>query len=55
MIKFLFFKTLSSNDKQSIIKLLKETISQTTVQCCFYLSDNQETILNETQTVSWKS
>jgi hypothetical protein len=42
-IIFVFFcKIISSDEKESIMKLLKDVIQQTTIQCCFYLSDNQE-------------
>ncbi|CAF1903753.1 unnamed protein product [Rotaria magnacalcarata] len=34
--------SLSVNEKQSIVKVLDETINRTTVQCSFRLSDNQE-------------
>ncbi|CAF1170259.1 unnamed protein product [Rotaria sordida] len=43
---------LSSDEKESIIKLFKETIQQTVVQCCCHLSsdDNKQTnIINESK------
>ncbi|CAM4748908.1 unnamed protein product [Rotaria magnacalcarata] len=41
---------LSSDEKQKTIKLLKETIKQTTVQCCCHLFDSQENVINESKT-----
>ena len=39
---FHFLKTLSTNEKQSAVKLLEEAIDKTVVRCFFRLSDNQE-------------
>ncbi|CAF4573572.1 unnamed protein product [Rotaria socialis] len=41
---------LSSDEKQEIIKLLKETIKQTIVQCCCHLFDSQENNIHESKT-----
>ncbi|CAF1160075.1 unnamed protein product [Adineta steineri] len=43
---------LSSDEKQSIIKLLTEIISQTIVQFSFHLPDKQDKIVNEPVAVS---
>ncbi|CAF4338515.1 unnamed protein product [Rotaria sp. Silwood2] len=46
---------LSSDDKESIIKLFKEIIRQTVVQlCCHLSSDHQENIVNESKIVTSK-
>ena len=39
-------KMLLCNEKQSIIELLKQTISQSSVPYSFHLTDNQEDLIN---------
>ena len=39
-------KMLLFNEKQSIIELLKQTISQSSVPYSFHLTDNQEDLIN---------